>query len=80
MTIHLVAPPNAQTTAEYALDGFSQYTIRFARILKSIGYAVFLYASEENEAPCDELIPIISKREQATIVGKVSYLVSFVAV
>ena len=70
---HLVAPPNTQTTSAYALDGFSQYTIRFARILKALGYTVLLYASEENEAPCDELIPIISKREQATILGSGQY-------
>jgi glycosyltransferase involved in cell wall biosynthesis len=36
----------------------------FARILKNLGHTVFLYASEENEAPCDELIPCISKKLQ----------------
>ena len=71
--IHLIAPPNVQTTAAYALDGFSQYTIRFARILKSLGHTVLLYASEENEAPCDELIPIISKHEQQELLGSVPY-------
>lgn len=69
MRFHLLALPNAQTTREYSLDGFSQATIRFARILKDLGHAVFLYASEENEAPCDELITVIKKEEIETLLG-----------
>ena len=64
--IHLLALPNTQTTRAYSLDGFCQATIRFARILKSFGCTVYLYASEENEAPCDELITVITKEEQET--------------
>lgn len=61
--IHLLALPNTQTTREYSLDGFSQMTIRFARMMKDLGHTVYLYASEENEAPCDELITVITKEE-----------------
>lgn len=64
MRIHLIALPNTQTTQAYSLDGFCQVTIRFARILKMLGHTVMLYASEENEAPCDELITVITKEEQ----------------
>jgi len=69
MRFHLLALPNAQTTREYSLCGFSQATIRFARMLKDLGHTVFLYASEENEAPCDELITDIKKEEIETLLG-----------
>jgi glycosyltransferase involved in cell wall biosynthesis len=69
LTFHLLALPNTQTTRAYSLDGFSQVTIRFARILKDLDHKVFLYASEENEAPCDELITVIKKEEIATLLG-----------
>lgn len=64
---HLLALPNAQTTREYSLCGFTMCTIRFAKLLKELGHTVYLYASEENEAPCDELITIITKEEQKTL-------------
>lgn len=67
--IHLLALPNAQTTKAYSLDGFCQATIRFARMLHDLGHTVFLYASEENEAPCHELIRVITKEEQETFLA-----------
>ncbi len=69
MRIHLLALPNTQTTRAYALDGFCQVTIRFARMLKALGHTVILYASEENEAPCDELVTVITKEEQETFLA-----------
>lgn len=36
-------------------------------MLRDLGHTVFLYASEENEAPCDELITVISKEEMNTL-------------
>lgn len=67
--VHLLALPNVQTTADYSLDGFCQMTIKFARLLKELGYTVILYASEENEAPCDELVTIITREEQETFLN-----------
>lgn len=61
---HILCHPNTQTTKAYSLDGFCAKTIRFCRILKGLGHHVTLYASEENEAPCDELVTCISKAEQ----------------
>lgn len=69
MRFHLLALPHTQTTRAYSLDGFCTATIKFARILKSLGHTVFLYASEENEAPCDELITVITKEEQDTLLN-----------
>lgn len=67
--IHLLALPHAQTTKEYDLCGFTQVTIRFARMLKGLGHTVILYASEENDAPCDELVTVISKEEINTLLN-----------
>lgn len=73
MRFHLLALPNVQTTKAYSLDGFCTATIKFARILKDLGHTVFLYASEDNEAPCDELVTVITKEEQKTLLGKGEY-------
>ena len=69
MRFHLLALPSAQTTKAYDLCGFTQVTIRFARILKDLGHHVILYASEENEAPCDELVTVITKEETESLLA-----------
>ena len=66
---HLLALPNVQTTMAYSLCGFCVATIRFAKLLKELGHEVILYASEENEAPCDELVTVITKEEQETLLA-----------
>lgn len=73
MRIHLLALPNVQTTAAYHLDGFATATRRFARVLKELGHTVLLYGSEENDAPCDELIPCITKEEQELLLAGTEY-------
>lgn len=64
--IHLLSLPNCGLTKAYSLDGFSQVTMRFARILKDLGHYVMLYGPEKNEcdAPYDELITVITKEER----------------
>lgn len=61
------------TTRAYELDGFSQLTMRFARMMKESGHTVILYAGSLNEAPCDELVPVISKAEIETAHGSTPY-------
>lgn len=39
-------------------------TMRFAKLMKEMGHTVYLYGAEENDAPCDEFIPCITKEEQ----------------
>src|SRR6185369_2235247 len=73
MRIHLLTLPTTQTTNAYSLCGFCSASIRFAKILKMLGHTVFLYASEDNEAPCDELVTGITKEEQQTLLGTVPY-------
>ncbi len=64
MRIHLIAPPQTQTTKAYSLDGFTIATIRFARMMNASGHHVTLYASQDNEAPCNELVTILTKSDQ----------------
>lgn len=59
--------PSTQTTKAYDLCGFTQATIRFAHLLKKLGHTVILYASELNEAPCDELVTVITREETETL-------------
>jgi glycosyltransferase involved in cell wall biosynthesis len=46
-------------------------------MMKSLGHEVYLYASEENEAPCDELITIVSKEEQREWFGEYDFKQQF---
>src|ERR1700746_197 len=71
--IHLLGLPHGQTTAAYHLDGFLHQTRRFAEVLTRLGHTVILYASEENEAPCAELVRCITKAEIAAALGEQPY-------
>jgi glycosyltransferase involved in cell wall biosynthesis len=73
MKFHLVAPPQTQTTFGYSLDGFTVATINFARILRMLGHHVILYGSEETDAPCNELVTILTKAEQQTLLAGSQY-------
>ena len=71
--VHLLALPNAPTTAAYSLDGFAMMTIRIADLLKRLGHHVTLYGSDENDAPCDEHVSCIGKAEADTLIGANPY-------
>lgn len=38
-------------------------------MMKDLGHEVILYASEENEAPCDELVTVVTRDEQQAMFG-----------
>lgn len=61
MRFHVISLPHTQTTKEYGACAFTQKVRKFCRMMKTLGHEVYLYAGEENEAPCDELITCISK-------------------
>ena len=48
-------------------------TIRFAKVLKMLGAEIFLYGHSQNDAPCDELIPVILEGERAALIGQTPY-------
>ncbi len=74
---HVISLPHTQTTAEYTACAYTQKVIKFCRMMKSLGHEVYLYASEENEAPCDELITIVSKKEQRQWFGEYDFKQQF---
>jgi glycosyltransferase involved in cell wall biosynthesis len=69
--VHLLSTPNVQPIAADYLDVFSGFTRRFAELLTELGYEVFLYGSEETDAPCAQLVTCISKADQAKFLGDV---------
>ncbi len=74
---HVISLPHTQTTAEYTACAYTMKVLKFCRMMKSLGHEVFLYASEENEAPCDELITIVSKKEQREWFGEYDFKQNF---
>ena len=69
-TFHIVSLPHTQTTKEYNQCAYTQKVRKFCNMMKSLGHTVNLYASEDNEAACDELITCITKKEQEKFLGK----------
>jgi glycosyltransferase involved in cell wall biosynthesis len=42
-------------------------------MMKNRGHTVYLYAGEQNEAPCDECIPCVTEKQRAKAVGNIFY-------
>jgi len=66
---HVVGLPHTQTTKEYVPCAYTEKVRKFCNMMKSLGHTVYLYASEENEAACDELVTCITKKEQREMLG-----------
>ena len=69
MRFHVISLPHTQTTREYVHCAYTEKVRKFCNMMKSLGHTVFLYASEDNEAECDELITCITKEEQYELIG-----------
>jgi len=74
---HVVSLPHTQTTSDYIACAYTQKVVKFCTMMKSLGHEVFLYASEDNEAPCDELITIVTKAEQQQWFGSYDFTKEF---
>ncbi len=73
MRVHLLAPPNTETTPAYFLDGFAQRTILFADVLQRLGIETILYGVGENTAPCQEFVSVLSVAKQQDLLGGIPY-------
>lgn len=69
MRFHVVGLPHTQTTSEWSNCAFTENVRGFCKMMKSLDHEVILYASEENDAPCDELVTCITRREQAELIN-----------
>jgi glycosyltransferase involved in cell wall biosynthesis len=73
MRFHVVGLPHTQVMTAFGACAFTQKVFRFCQMMKARGHHVTLYAGEQSEAPCDELVPCISERRRAEIVGDRHY-------
>jgi len=74
MRFHVVSLPHTQTTEEYSVCAYTEKVRKFCAMMKSRGHTVYLYAGEENEAYCDELITCISEQDRKVVVGDSHYV------
>jgi glycosyltransferase involved in cell wall biosynthesis len=65
---HVVGLPHTQTTKAYSWSAFTEKARKFATMMAERGHEVYLYASEENEARCTELVTCITRDEQDELV------------
>ncbi|GAB2690115.1 glycosyltransferase [Nocardia thraciensis] len=70
MRFHVAALPHTQTTKYYSPCPFTQKLRLFCDMMSSLGHEVYLYAGEENEAACTELITVVSKDDQREWFGE----------
>jgi len=73
MRFHLVSLPHTQVTEAYSACAFTEKVRKFAIMMMGLGHEVFLYAGEQNEAPCTEHIVCISEAERLRAVGAGHY-------
>ena len=73
MRFHVCSLPHTNTTQAFGACAYTNKVRLFCRMMKDRGHTVYLYAGEENEAPCDEVISCISEKERALAVGQGHY-------
>lgn len=73
MRFHVIALPHTHTTAEYSACAFTTKVRGFCRMMKERGHTVFLYAGEQNNAPCDTHVVCIDEATRAAHVGDRHY-------
>lgn len=69
LVFHVLSLPHTQTTLDYEACAYTSKVRKFCNMMKSLGHTVYLYASEDNDAECDELITVSSKKDQSKWFG-----------
>ena len=64
MRFHVFNLPHTQTTKDFVNCAYTEKVRRFCMMMKSLGHTVYLYAGDQNEAPCDELITCITNEQR----------------
>lgn len=73
MRFHVVALPHTQVSEAFSACAFNEKVRKFCIMMKSLGHEVYLYAGDQNEAPCDELIVCITEQERVRSLGGKHY-------
>lgn len=63
-TLHVISLPHTQTTHDFDHCAFTAKVRKFCGMMGAQGYKTILYAGDENEADCDELVTCITRKEQ----------------
>lgn len=61
---HLVSLPHTQTTLAYSACAFTEKVRKFAIMMMDLGHEVFLYAGDQNEAPCTEHVVCFTEQDR----------------
>ncbi len=77
LRFHVVSLPHTQTTYDYEACAYTAKQRKLCNMLKSLGHTVYLYAGEQNDAACDELIPIVKVGEQRKWFGEYDFRQQF---
>jgi len=56
MRFHVLSLPHTKTTTAYSWCAYTEKVRKFATMLTRLGHDVYLYAADENEAECTELV------------------------
>lgn len=70
MRFHVCALPHTQITPDFATCAYTEKVRKFCRMMMARGHTVFLYAGEQNTAPCTEHIPCITEAERVLACGR----------
>lgn len=73
---HVVSLPHTQTTDEYVACAYTQKVVHFAEMMVDLGHEVYVYSSEENEAPGVH-VPLVTKAEQQEWFGQYDHRAKF---
>jgi glycosyltransferase involved in cell wall biosynthesis len=69
MRFHLVSLPHTQVTSDFAACAFTEKIRKFAVMMMNLGHEVILYAGDQNEAPCTELVTCFSEADRLAHCG-----------
>lgn len=64
MRFHVLGMAHTQTTVDYGSCAYTQKIRNFCKMMMDRGHEVYLYAGEENDAPCTEHLVCISEKER----------------
>ncbi len=63
-TLHVLGLPHTATTGEYVGCAYTSRIVKFCRMMTGGDRKVVLYGSEQNEAPCDEHVVVMTEERR----------------
>lgn len=70
MRFHIVSLPHTEATGQYIACAYTQKVAKFCRMMHGRGHEVFLYAGEQNSAPCTEHVTVVTRQQQRQWFGE----------